>query len=324
MVRAARARGPLVRHGLCVAHCDSVADAAELMLRLADGGGAEGGALESFEQVLHGAGRWLALGRKATSEEVRRALAKEQPALAKRWASLRAGRRWAAHPDSGLLAEVCAVLDTDLEAVKEELEEKVKIMGGQADEDLFAKASMVRTPGKEKTGKAVQDTPNVQGKQKDFESIVNPILMQYSEAVKSLGKAPEDEQLRDKPAELEEKIEKAVQDVKLQLAQAEAKCGDLEKAQVELDLQLKEYMVELDGLKIEKVQTIDELQKKALLDDDLEAERARTRQAEGRAEELMQMLQEYKEVLDIVSEERKVSSSRAHGVGKGKHRREPC
>ncbi|CAK0828228.1 unnamed protein product [Prorocentrum cordatum] len=82
------------------------------MVLLADGGGEKDCAFETCEQVLHGAGRSIALGRKAISEEVRRALAQEQPALAKRWSALRAGRRWAAHPDSCLLSEVAAVLGT--------------------------------------------------------------------------------------------------------------------------------------------------------------------------------------------------------------------
>ena len=53
----------------------------------------------------------------ATSEEVRRALAKAHPGLARRWVAMRGGRRWAAHPDTRLLDEVLAALDPSLGAV---------------------------------------------------------------------------------------------------------------------------------------------------------------------------------------------------------------
>ena len=104
------ARGVAVRHGHCVAHCRTVEEAARLIQLLASES-PDASVLDGFEQGLKGAGEKLGSGRKATSEEVRRALAKAQPELARRWVAMRGGRRWAAHPDRCLLEEVMAALD---------------------------------------------------------------------------------------------------------------------------------------------------------------------------------------------------------------------
>ncbi|CAK0856846.1 unnamed protein product [Prorocentrum cordatum] len=104
------ARVVAVRHGHCVAHCRTVEEAARLIQLLASDS-PDASVLDGFEQGLRGAGVKLGLGRKATSEEVRRALAKAQPELARRWVAMRGGRRWAAHPDRDLLQEVMEALD---------------------------------------------------------------------------------------------------------------------------------------------------------------------------------------------------------------------
>ncbi|CAK0877625.1 unnamed protein product [Prorocentrum cordatum] len=69
------ARGVAVRHGHSVAHCRTVEEAARLIQLLASDS-PDASVLDGFEQGLRGAGEKLGLGRKATSEEVRRALAK--------------------------------------------------------------------------------------------------------------------------------------------------------------------------------------------------------------------------------------------------------
>ncbi|CAK0861000.1 unnamed protein product [Prorocentrum cordatum] len=104
------ARGVAVRHGHSVAHCRTVEEAARLIQLLASDS-PDASVLDGFEQGLRGAGEKLGLGRKATSEEVRRALAKAQPELARRWVAMRGGRRWAADPDRDLLQEVMEALD---------------------------------------------------------------------------------------------------------------------------------------------------------------------------------------------------------------------
>ena len=59
--------------------------------------------LASWEHVLSRVGAQQGYGRKASSEEDRRALiAHGQPGLAKRWVDMRGGRRAAAHPDPEL------------------------------------------------------------------------------------------------------------------------------------------------------------------------------------------------------------------------------
>ena len=94
-------RGIAVRYGHCVAHVESVDQAAHLILKLnsaADDFGSSAAVLQPFEKALRAAGQSFQLGRKASSEEVRLALAAVEPDLAKRWVGRRAGRRYMAHP----------------------------------------------------------------------------------------------------------------------------------------------------------------------------------------------------------------------------------
>ncbi|CAK0824402.1 unnamed protein product, partial [Prorocentrum cordatum] len=116
------ARGTAVRHGHCVAQCRTAEEAARLIQLLASDG-PNASVLDGFEQGLGGAGLKLGVGRKATSEEVRRALAKAQPELARRWVAMRGGRRWAAHPDRDLLEEVMEALDAHSGTIGSEQDE---------------------------------------------------------------------------------------------------------------------------------------------------------------------------------------------------------
>ncbi|CAK0813035.1 unnamed protein product [Prorocentrum cordatum] len=116
MTRAAMAgRKIVVRHGSTVTHLGSVEEAAQFVRLLEAEGrvpGSELDTLNNFEAVLRGAGSHLALGRKATTEEVRRTLVSVgELDLAKRWVTFRAGRRLTAHPDPELADEVLLALE---------------------------------------------------------------------------------------------------------------------------------------------------------------------------------------------------------------------
>ncbi|CAK0814544.1 unnamed protein product [Prorocentrum cordatum] len=110
-----RGGGLSVRHGAAVVHVRTVDEAAELVVKIGlQGRKGETNALEPFESTMRRAGRLLGLGRKASSEEVRRALARQGDSahldLAKRWTTARAGRRAAAHPDPDVYDDVIEVL----------------------------------------------------------------------------------------------------------------------------------------------------------------------------------------------------------------------